>query len=304
MSEQGSDGGESATRRVWARLPEGTRAAIDRLSPADLQTLLLDVARQRASRVTPAEVLRRWRQDRFVRPSGADPRRLTTMEARLWELLPAGFDPVELSPVVPLGTCVAVAPVSQNRIVTTMRGAEVLSDSANALAVEAADRRSSQAPEEEVHLAVHHRLLRAQRFPAGWSSHFPLLTLVSSARDTGSAHTQARLLSLHLGYWQSVLRGLGGQVKLTIFNPAVRERIAASLLAASADAPIVEGPERAQWHGYYTDAAFILQATDGEQRVEVGDGGFTTWTAQLMGNAKERCLISCVSTERLLALRG
>lgn len=35
---------------------------------------------------------------------------------------------------------------------------------------------------------------------------------------------------------------------------------------------------------------------------EVGDGGFTDWTAQLLGDAKERCLISCVSTERLAAL--
>ncbi len=33
--------------------------------------------------------------------------------------------------------------------------------------------------------------------------------------------------------------------------------------------------------------------------VEIGDGGFTTWTTWLMGNAKERCLVSCIATERL-----
>ena len=32
---------------------------------------------------------------------------------------------------------------------------------------------------------------------------------------------------------------------------------------------------------------------------EVGDGGFTTWTAQFLSDAKERCLISCLATERL-----
>jgi hypothetical protein len=36
--------------------------------------------------------------------------------------------------------------------------------------------------------------------------------------------------------------------------------------------------------------------------VEIGDGGLTDWTAQLAADAKERCLISCVSTERWLAL--
>jgi hypothetical protein len=36
--------------------------------------------------------------------------------------------------------------------------------------------------------------------------------------------------------------------------------------------------------------------------VEIGDGGFTNWTAQLTADAKERCLISCVATERLTQL--
>ena len=38
---------------------------------------------------------------------------------------------------------------------------------------------------------------------------------------------------------------------------------------------------------------------DGPQ--EIGDGGLTDWTARLRADAKERCLISCVSTERWLA---
>ena len=36
--------------------------------------------------------------------------------------------------------------------------------------------------------------------------------------------------------------------------------------------------------------------------LEIGDGGLTDWTARLRADAKERCLISCVSTERWLAL--
>jgi hypothetical protein len=288
---------EEAQRRVWARLPDGARRAIAALSPTDLQTLLLAVARDRAASVRPADVLRRWREDRFVRPMRADPRALAALEARLWAALPLEFDAVELSPVVPLGTCTAVANVSQNRIVTTTRSVEVLSDSANALAVEAADRRLRQPAGGEVHLATCHRLLRAQRFPSGLSSHFRLFTLVSSARDTGTASTQARLLALHLGYWQKVLAGLAGeaQIRITYYHAAMRERCAETVRPTES---IVEGPDRARWQGYYEDAAFVIVAGD----TELGDGGVTTWTAQLMGNAKERCLVSCLSTERLLAL--
>ncbi len=42
-----------------------------------------------------------------------------------------------------------------------------------------------------------------------------------------------------------------------------------------------------------------ITASHGDGVVELGDGGFTTWTAQLMGNAKERSLVSCISIERL-----
>jgi hypothetical protein len=275
-------GADEAQRRVWARLPAGTREAIDRLPATDLQTLLLDVARSRAARVKPADVLRRWREDRFVRPATADPRSLAMVEARLWALLPDEFDGIELSPVVPVGTCSAVAPVSQNRIVTAMRSVEVLSDSANALAVEAADRRTRE-PAHDAHLAASHRLLRAQRFSAGYSSHFRLFTLVSSARDTGSASTQARLITLHLDYWRRVFAELAPatEIRLSILNPAVRQRLATM--------SIVEDQGRAE--GYYVDAALRFECGD----VELGDGGLTTWTAQLTGNAKERCLVSCAS---------
>ena len=136
---------DGAEERIWRAMPAGTREALTRdLSPTDLQTLLIAVARARADRAAPADVLRRWQHDRFVRPAACDPRRVAAVEARLWQLLPAGFTGIELSPVTPLGTCTAVAPVSQNRIVATVRNTEVVSDSTNALTVEAATRRRTQ----------------------------------------------------------------------------------------------------------------------------------------------------------------
>lgn len=54
-----------AEERVWAGLPAGTRDALAALPATDLQTLLLSVARERAGRIRPADLLRRWREDRF-----------------------------------------------------------------------------------------------------------------------------------------------------------------------------------------------------------------------------------------------
>ena len=115
--------------RFWAKLPGGSRdALVNGLSASELQSVLLDVSRERAAKVTPARLLQRWQQDRFVRPSPADPRQLVKTRQRLWERLPARFEGVELSPVTPLGTCSAVATINQNQVVGTTRGTEVASD--------------------------------------------------------------------------------------------------------------------------------------------------------------------------------
>ncbi len=131
-----------AERRVWALVPDDARASLERgLSPTDLQTMLLATTRVRAGRVTPSRLMNRWSEDRFVQPSRHDPRKIAHIETCLWDLLPAAFQGIELSPLAPLGTCSSLASVSQNRIVSTVRGTEVLSDPTNALAVEAATRR-------------------------------------------------------------------------------------------------------------------------------------------------------------------
>jgi hypothetical protein len=229
------------------------------------------------------------------------------VEVGLWRLLPDRFVGIELSPVGPVGSCAAVAPVSQNRVVTTTRLSEVVSDAANMLAIEAAVRRLEQPPDAQVHVAASHRLLRAQVFEPGAASHFRLFTLVSSARDTGSARTEAELLGHHLSFWTDVLATVAPhrrpQIELTVFDhPVIAARVADTILPAhrSDVVGLVENPNRERGRGYYTGLALRLSADGGA--TEIGDGGFTTWTAQLMGNAKERCLVSCIATERLTDL--
>jgi hypothetical protein len=134
-----------------------------------------------------------------------------------------------------------------------------------------------------VHLAASHRQLRAQHFGEGQAAHFRLFTLVSSSPDAGSGTTEARLLALHLGYWTTVFRTLlpahvAPRVAYTVFgSPVVRERIADTVLPALlGSTPPVEDPDRVRAQSYYTSAAVRLTVLAGGDRIELGDGGFTT----------------------------
>ena len=281
------------SERFWAKLPDGSRdALVNGLSQSELQSVLLDVSRERAAKVKPARLLQRWQQDRFVRPSTVDPRKLVKTQQRLWELLPDKFAGVQLSPLAPLGTCSAVAPINQHQIVSTIRGTEVASDPTNELAIEAAVRR--RAGQDRVHLATCQRVVRAQPFETpGWTAHFELFVLVSSARDTGSCRTEAELLIDHLNFWHAVL-GEKAELTFTAFKEsALRDRIEDTVRPALA-VPLTEDAERTKSATYYAGTG--LGIGDG-----IGDGGFTTWTAELLGDAKERCLTSCISTEFLTA---
>src|SRR5258706_4065290 len=110
----------------------------ERLTPTDLQSVMLEVYRQRARRQQPANLLADFESNRFVRPSTADPIRLLAWEQIAFAQLPAGFEALALSPVCPLGTNSAIALVDQNRVLSTIRNTAVVSDSTNVLALECA----------------------------------------------------------------------------------------------------------------------------------------------------------------------
>ena len=115
----------------------------------------------------------------------------------------------------------------------------------------------------------------------------------------------------HIGLWRRVLDellpGVETWLTVTVFDdPVLAERLADTVRPAltSSTVAVVDDPERVKGKGYYTSAALGVRATDPAtgQEVDLGDGGFTTWTAQLLGDAKERCLTSCIATERLSQL--
>ena len=310
---------DAIVRRIEAEL--GVPGLADllgaRLPPADLRSLLLAVHRRQARRLSPAQVLARYGADAFVRPAEGSAAELLEVERRALEALPPGFEPLVLSPVCPLGTVAAVAPIDQNRVVSTGRGTEVVSDPTNVLALEAAARRRGVDrgdPSTTVRLATAHRTLRGQRWTdPTYRQHFAQLALVTAGRDGGSHRFETAALAEHVGFHLRLvadtadLHGLHAvRAALTALDDdprlveALGREVVAPLTATFPTVDVVVDETRTRGRGYYTAVALLITAESptGEP-VELADGGATTWTAQLLGDRKERLVISGIGTERL-----
>jgi hypothetical protein len=238
-----------------------------RLPASDLRSLLLAVVRRRAESLTPADVIRRYTEDPLCRPAAQSPQLLDELERRAFALLPELFTALELSPVCPLGTSSVLGRLSQNRVLTTTRGSEVVSDPTNVLALESAlrRRRDRTAP---VHLAAAHRALRTTPVAEPYLPHFCLFVLCSADR----AGSEDRLLDLHRSFYE---RLIGAWTRL----PVARD-------------------ERPRKQAYYRGATFAL----GVGGYELVEGGFVDWSARLLGDRKERLLISGIGLELLARL--
>lgn len=280
----------------------------DRLSPTDLQTLLLEVSRRRSARRTPADVLADYERSRFFGPSP-----FPHAGFAQWDAVARGaasrFEQLELSPMAPLATCSALGPIQQDWSVPTVRTGEVVSDATNNLALEAALRRRRR-PTMPVHLATTQRVVRPQAYAnPDLLAHFALFALLSAGRDTGSYRTEAEMIGLHLDALLGAIRAfLGPDLPLslswTIRTGSTDDARLAALRAAAdrVGAATWEEPDRQAVDSYYAGFCFHLWAEPAGQRRALADGGVVDWLGKLLNNRKERCLITGCGLEGLLSL--
>lgn len=308
-----------------AGIPELIDVLVERLAPTDLQSLLLEVYRRRAASVQPGRLLERYEQDRFAHPSALAPNILAAFDRLAWSLLPAHYTAIELSPVCPLGTSAGIATVDQNKVLTTIRNSEVVADATTVLALECASRRrrllrQNPRSREQVCLCTSHRVVRTQMYQGaqGTFAHFRLFGLCAAGRDEGSLQFEVNSLREQIAFYLQVLQATPGpgcqihsvRVALTAlaagqWTQVLNEQVLRPLMAQHPDILCELDPERQTGRGYYTGACFHIYATTGAGcEVELIDGGFTTWTRQLLSNHKERMLISGLGTERLCSLSG
>jgi len=292
-------------------------ALSDRLSPTDLQSLLLEVYRTKAARISPAELLARYEHDRFVRPSALGAEAMSAFDQLAWSLLPADYDALGLSPLCPLGTSSVVGTVDQNKVVSAVRTGEVVADSTNVLALECALRRRALLSDPAtrrtpVCLATSQEQVRAQGLGEGHTAHFRLLALCAANRDAGSFAFESSTLVEHITYLGALVGRVqpGWRLDVAVTDLAGRSehlerQVLGPLTERLPGATVRSYPDRPSGRGYYVDACYKLFARreDGVS-LELGDGGCTTWTRQLLSNDKERLVIGGLGVERLLAGGG
>ena len=212
--------------------------------------------------------------------------------------------------------CSAVATVSQNKILSTTRGVEVVSDGTNVLALECAlRRRAARSKGEDAHikLAASLRVVRAQQFEGARSfAHFRLLHLCSAGRDSGTSQFVFDALVEHVAIQLGALRTFLGavaplRVALTDLSPHVSsdpwtERVIGALRRDHPGAEVVIDQQRESGRGYYRSVCFKLYARVADEWLDIGDGGDVDWTARLLSDRRERLFISGVGSERVAVL--
>jgi hypothetical protein len=281
----------STTDPPWADagLDAALREALThRLPPNELWSLLLAVLETRAARRTPAMVRQQWEQDRFVQPSAIDQRTLTHLDSHLLDAASA-FEALELSPVAPLGSCSSVALTSQNRIVSTARGTEVVSDPTNVLALECA-RRLRAAPDAVVKLATSHRCLRAQPVPKrpGFAQHFRMFCLASAGHEQKDHAFLTGALLEHIRTHIAALDRLEkngyhfADRNLRLLATPPRMHLAQRLAEAITEIPVTIARLE---HGYYDGLRFMLEvSTPPGDVIPFIDGGAFDWLRKLLAN--------------------
>jgi hypothetical protein len=292
-----------------------------RLAPTDLQSLLMAVYRDRASRQTPARVLDQYAGNRFVRPGQVDLRARLELD-RLALDNASAFEALDLAPLCPLGTVSALGPVDQNNVVTTIRNSEVVSDCTNVLALECALRRRNLRRDAAtaggtVRVCTSQRLVRAQNYNRpGVSAHFQVFALCTAGRAVEGYRFELEALLEQITCYLQLLRSLAAigcrvhnvRVALTdLPDPAFLERLQNGLIdplsAGFPDLKVDCDPTKVTVKDYYQLVRFhIYAATQDGTEHELADGGFTNWTRKLLSDKKERLLISGMGTERIHTL--
>ncbi|REE69573.1 hypothetical protein A8990_13338 [Paenibacillus taihuensis] len=316
--EKGIDGVEDQGRgelnRILLELGHRELVALlaEELSGADFNTLMLEVFRRRAADKRPSELLRSYRENRFVKPAVVDSLALKRLELALLAIAQErGYAPVQLSPVAPLGSCSVVAKADQNKIISALRGTEVVADVTNLLALHIADGVQSGALRnhpEPVRLSTTHRHVRAQKFPdlPGFLTHFALYAMVTAGRDSGSYGFEKEAVWEHVSMYRDMFgEQFGAEIEVLISGrggykdgEGLIERTVQFLGERAPELVVKVVPPKD--NAYYLGLQFTIMTTIAGREHFIGDGGFVDWTQQLLGSKKERMLISAIGLDRLL----
>ena len=267
------------------------------LSGPDMTSVLLEVMKRREASVTALP--RATQANRFTRPAPVSLVDLRRVEDAVLSVVPSDVDLIELAPATPLGSHVALGGSTQHRVVSAVRRVEMAADPTVGLALEVAARRAASDRDTITTLGTVQRITRAQVFEdANSFAHFTIFGLVTAGRDRGSFGFECEAATEHVVTLVAALEACGGadiEVAVTDVTPtgAIRRHLEESLHGA------VVVDRGGDLGDYYRIARFGLSCRFGETRYDIGDGGFTSWTADMLSDRKERLCISGLGIDRI-----
>jgi len=283
----------TSTARPWikAGLPAGAYDVLTNGLPASrLWSLLLEVAETRAAGRRLSDLVGQWDRDRFVQPAIIDQRSLLEVDRHLLAAA-AAFEALELSPVAPLGVCSIMGRASQNKVLSALRGTEVVSDPTNVLALECASRLRRD-PASVVRLATAHRCVRAQEIPKqrGFTANFRIFCLASAGLERQNHAFLVEAVAEQMTIMTRALDRLEQHgfafpdrritVLATPERAALGDRVAA-MLGGPVARDLLEHP----YYNHGLRFQIAARSSDGHE-IPLIDGGAFDWVARLTSNRR------------------
>jgi len=280
-----------------------------KISFSELNSLLLEVFRIKAEEITPTESLKMYSANRFVKPANENPVELLELELEILKISEAfSFTPIMLSPVAPLGACSSVATANQNKVISALRGTEVLADATNSLALHICslkknkEYKTAAGEDNKMRYCTLHRHVRAQFYNNPRSlPHFELFCMVTSGRDSGSYSFEKESLLEHFNVYRAIFKRsiyfddlkfklikVGGYPDSDGFFERMAEHVQDKLngVISLDETPLRPGNQ------YYRGLQFKIYVHFEGRDFELADGGFVDWSQKFLENKKERMLIS------------
>jgi hypothetical protein len=301
--------------RIVSKLGVGNIVELlaEQISGSDLNTLLLAVFREKTKAASAADLLKRYQENRFVKPAEVNPLQMKQLELDILNIAREhSFAPVQLSPIAPLGSCSIVAAADQNKIISALRGTEVVADATNLLALHVSDGLKSGTLDNRngfVRFSTTHRHARAQKFKKapGMLPHFHLFCMVSSGVDQGSYSFEISSFWEHIKVYRHLFQSLfQSEIEVALSarsgykdSEGLVRRILQYGERHSINVNASMNPVN-QENQYYKGLQFTIIANIRGNIHQIGDGGIVDWTQQLLGNKKERFMISAIGLDRLL----
>jgi predicted acetyltransferase len=283
-----------------------------KMSMSEITTLLLEVFRTKTQRMKPAELLRQYEMNRFVKPSELSPVLVYRFSADLLEMAEKqGYSPLELSPVTVLGSCSVVAQVDQNKVLSALRGTEVVSDAANALALSICalknNMKNNIKKSERLRYCAVHRHIRTQKFQGkNQFSHFILYGMVISGADEGNFKFEKEALWETFAFYHDYLSNQPylKNPRFIVWPRRGENDFTKKVLEFlhQDNSWDIREEDALSENNYYQGLQFKIKASYGNTEYEIGDGGFVDWPQKLIQNHKERMLISALGLERLVRM--